>query len=419
MIPVRFLFHAKYKTLMNLRLERIESIVLFILSLLLILKISFPIFIFPFVFSILSFFEVKIKKLHFISINFVLFSFFSYMQGYYFIPAIILLLILFYTEEFDKNEILKSFIFCFIFLFFFSELEYSKTLNFFIAVFMATSISFLEREINILKKEVLLFYFLSFFLLISSPGDYNLNFIGFFSILIFILGFYRYNIKETFYMTTFSLMICFFLSLQDKFLYSFIFLIPYLLLFRVNVIFDSKKLLKSFLSVIAFWVIYYSYGMTYTSMLYGFLMGCVVCIVPFYASIATILILALNPIEYRFAGEVVVLSLLLYGLYPVFKERLHLDKTLVYYQASFFLLIGAFLSLEKSLFYFLVLLLPYILVMKETIIFDSEKILKITFSILGFWIILLKFNDLGYLGLFFSFSAGMLIYLLNDIIEED
>ncbi|HEC88065.1 MAG TPA: hypothetical protein ENI52_01975 [Thermoplasmata archaeon] len=282
MIPVRFLFHAKYKTLMNLRLERIESIVLFILSLLLILKISFPIFIFPFVFSILSFFEVKIKKLHFISINFVLFSFFSYMQGYYFIPTIILLLILFYTEEFDKNEILKSFIFCFVFLFF-----------------------------------------------------------------------------------------------------------------------------------------YCTYGMTYLSMFYGLLAGSIFCIVPFYASIATILILALNPIEYRFAGEVVVLSLLLYGLYPVFKERLHLDKTLVYYQASFFLLIGAFLSLEKSLFYFLVLLLPYILVMKETIIFDSEKILKITFSILGFWIILLKFNDLGYLGLFFSFSAGMLIYLLNDIIEED
>jgi len=282
MIPVRFLFHTKYKTLMNLRLEKIESIVLFILSLLLILKVSFPIFIFPFVFSILSFFEVKIKKLHFISINFVLFSFFSYMQGYYFIPAFIMLLMLFYTGEFDKNEILNSFIFCFVFLFF-----------------------------------------------------------------------------------------------------------------------------------------YCTYGMTHLSMLYGLLAGSIFCIARFYASIPAIFILALNPIEYRFAGEVVVLSLLIYGLYPVFKERLDLDKTLVYYLVSFFFLIGAFLSLEKSLFYFLVLLLPYILVMKEEIIFDSEKILKITFSVLGFWIILLKFNDLGYLGLFFSFSAGMLIYLLNDIIEED
>ncbi|RLF97519.1 hypothetical protein DRN58_08635 [Thermococci archaeon] len=93
MIPVRFLFHAKYKTLMNLRLERIESIVLFILSLLLILKISFPIFIFPFVFSILSFFKVKIKKLHFISINFVLFSFF-------FLYARILLHSCYYTTSY-------------------------------------------------------------------------------------------------------------------------------------------------------------------------------------------------------------------------------------------------------------------------------------------------------------------------------
>jgi len=401
---------------MNPRAERIGSVVVFVLSLILILKISVSIFIFPFILSILG---LKIKKINYISINFLLFSFFSYSYGYYFIPAIILFSILLYTAEFDKNEILKSFIFCFIFLFLFLELEYSKILNFFISAFMATSIYFLEKEINILKKEALLFYFLSFFLLIFSPVDYNLNLISFFSIWIFILGFYRYNIKETFYITTFFLMICFFLSFQDKFLHSFIFLIPYLLLFRVNVIFNSEKLLKSFLTVITFWVIYYSYGMTYLSMLYGFLMGCGVYIVPFYASIPTIFILAFNPIEYRFAGEVVVLSLLLCGLYPVLKERLHLDKTLVYYLVSFFLLIGAFLSLEKSPFYPIIFLLPYILIIKEDFIFDPEKLLKTAFSVLGFWIILIRFNDLGYLGLFFSFSAGMLIYLLNDIIEED
>jgi len=264
---------------MNLRAERIRSAVVLVLSLILILKISVSIFIFPFIFSISG---LKIKKINYISINLVLFSFFSYSYEYYFIPAIVLLSVLLYTAEFDKNEILKSFIFCFVYLFF-----------------------------------------------------------------------------------------------------------------------------------------YYNYGMNYSSIVYGVLAGSVLYSTYFYASIPTIFILAFNPIEYRFAGEVVVLSLLLCGLYPVLKERLHLDKTLVYYQGSFFLLIGAFLTLEKSPFYFLILLLPYILIIKEDFIFDPEKLLKTAFSVLGFWIILIRFNDLGYLGLFFSFSAGMLIYLLNDIIEED
>ena len=135
--------------------------------------------------------------------------------------------------------------------------------------------------------------------------------------------------------------------------------------------------------------------------------------------LSLILILIFNPIGYRFAGEVIALSLLFYGLYPILKDRLHLDRSLICYLVSFFILIGAFLSIEKSLFYFLIFLLPYILIIKEDFIFDPEKLLKTAFSVLGFWIILIRFNDLGYLGLFFSFSAGMLIYLLNDIIEED
>ena len=89
-----------------------------------------------------------------------------------------------------------------------------------------------------------------------------------------------------------------------------------------------------------------------------------------------------------------------------------------YYAATLFLLIGAFLSIEKSLWNILIFLIPYVLLIKEKVEFDFDEALVVAFSCLGFWIILIEFNYLEYIGLFLAITTALLIYFLNNIIEE-
>ncbi len=129
-------------------------------------------------------------------------------------------------------------------------------------------------------------------------------------------------------------------------------------------------------------------------------------------------VLIFDLIDYRFAEVAVVISLLLYIVYSVLEKYLEAKEELLLYQASFFLLIGAFLSLGETLYYFPLFLFPYTVIMRKEIDFNSNELLKVGFSVLAFWILLIQFNDLGYFGLFLAISAGLLIYLLNDVIES-
>ena len=398
--------------------RKVLPLTLFILSVILMANVSVLLFVFPLIISVLTLLEVKINILNLISLNFILFGILVYTRGYYLIPAFLLLIIIFWNSRFDMNRILQSFIFCFFYLFLITKIEETHELVLLILFYAAPLMYALSKESNLLEKNTLLMVFFSFFLLLFSPQEYNLNLIGASSLLIFVIGVYQYGRDEIGYITTSLLMGCFFLSFRESPLLSLLFLIPYILVLRVDLPFESRKSIKSTICVLAFWILYWKYGISPPSLIYGAIGGIVFYLVPLYPSAPSLIFLLCDPIEYRFAEEVIILSLLLYGGYPFFQKFFQFDRNLLYYLSSFFLLIGILLAAESSLLYFLILITSYILLIKEKIGFDSEKIVKVAFSALGFWIILIRFNDLGYFGLFFSCSAGLLIYLLNDIIEE-
>ncbi|HEC92969.1 MAG TPA: hypothetical protein ENI51_08280 [Candidatus Atribacteria bacterium] len=201
----------------------------------------------------------------------------------------------------------------------------------------------------------------------------------------------------------------------EKVVYLPIFLIPYMFLIKEKVEFDLNKILIVSLSCLVFWIVYYGYGINELSILCGLGVGVLTYVFPYHTSLPIIGVLGFNPIDYRFAGIVLIASLLLYTLPKTLKIRIDLKP--LYYQASFFLLIGTFLSIENAV-YLPIFLISYIFLIKEKVEFDFDEALVVAFSCLGFWIILIEFNYLEYIGLFLAITTALLIYFLNNIIEE-